>query len=48
MQSMLSKQQRDAHGNNPLCPPYFKGEGEPLIFKRELAGKTELLRFWKG
>jgi len=46
--------------HNPLYPPYLKGddiEGENLyppkikillIFEWELAGKTELLRFWKS
>jgi hypothetical protein len=28
--------------------PYSKGDGETLIFERELVGKTELLRFWKS
>jgi hypothetical protein len=42
--------------HNPLYPPYLKGDirgkdliirnmKRPLIFERELAGKTELLRF---
>ena len=26
IQPMLSKQQHDAHGDNPLSPPYFKGD----------------------
>jgi hypothetical protein len=25
---------------------YLRGDEKPLIFKRELAGKTGLLRFW--
>jgi hypothetical protein len=26
IEMMLNKEQQDAHENNPLCPPYFKGE----------------------
>jgi hypothetical protein len=32
----------------PFIPLKIRGMKKPLIFERELAGKTELLRFWKS
>jgi hypothetical protein len=31
-----------------FIPLILRGMKRPLIFERELAGKTELLRFWKS
>jgi hypothetical protein len=43
---MLSKQQLDAYGNNPLSPPYLKGDikGENPYLEGDIEGKSLYIR----